>query len=427
MKRTDSDTSSQQLQAMYESLPYPARDPEDERKRLVRTGLDFLPKISHYGFAGQLDPERPFRALIAGGGTGDSAIYLAEQLRSRPAELVYVDFSRASMAIAQQRAAVRQLSNIQFVHASLLALDELALQPFDYINCSGVLHHLPDPLAGLCALRDQLKPEGVLGLMVYAQYGRTAIYQVQELMRLVAGQTDQPTRLSLTWKMLDSLPETHWLKRSAELHTDHERYGDAGLADLFLNPIDRAYTVPELYEWLDQARLDLIAFADHPLAYQPEYYIQDPVLLSAVRKKTQREQQAIAELMSGTLIKHTFYAAKTARKPAALSDSVIPIAAIGFDLEAVKRQLTSGRAGSQAVLENPDNSVKLPINPISTGFFSELGQGLTVAQLTGRLGEIPALRSAPPHWVRQQLAGLCDLLVKTGFIHYSEFDWPSAI
>ena len=49
----------------------------------------------------------------------------------------------------------------------------------------GVLHHLEDPDAGLRALLDMLNDGGALGLMVYARYGRTGVYHMQALMKLV--------------------------------------------------------------------------------------------------------------------------------------------------------------------------------------------------------------------------------------------------
>lgn len=57
--------------------------------------------------------------LIAGGGTGDSAIYMAEQLKDKNAEVVYLDFSKPSMEIVQKRAEKRDLTNIKWVYDSI--------------------------------------------------------------------------------------------------------------------------------------------------------------------------------------------------------------------------------------------------------------------------------------------------------------------
>jgi 2-polyprenyl-3-methyl-5-hydroxy-6-metoxy-1,4-benzoquinol methylase len=64
--------------------------------------------------------------------------------------------SSASLAIAKKRAEIRGLTNIAWIHDSLLNLGRLGLGKFDYINCVGVLHHLENPDDGLRALLEVL-------------------------------------------------------------------------------------------------------------------------------------------------------------------------------------------------------------------------------------------------------------------------------
>src|SRR5215831_13916479 len=245
------DTTTAAVRSQYEHLPYPHRDPENERRELRRTWLDDLPMIAHYGYGGAQPFGKGFRALVAGGGTGDGTIFLAEQLRCTDAEVVHLDISSASIAVAQKRAEMRGLGNIRWVRESLLDLPRLGLGTFDYINCVGVLHHLDDPDAGLKALVGALKNDGVLGLMVYALYGRTGVYQMQSLLRLVnEGASDAGERLTRTKEILAALPRGNWFKRGEELYSDHQR-GDAGTYDLLLHSRDRAYTVGELYDWIE--------------------------------------------------------------------------------------------------------------------------------------------------------------------------------
>ena len=156
---------------------------------------------------GEQNFRHKFRVLCAGAGTGDAPLSLAEQLNNTDAEIVYLDFSLASMRIAQKRAAMRGLANIVWFHDSLGTstssssytftmsyfqmnpdamikecypenLPQLGLGKFDLISCSGMLHHLPDPQAGLNTLAASLKPGGGMAIMVYPQVFRTAIYQV---------------------------------------------------------------------------------------------------------------------------------------------------------------------------------------------------------------------------------------------------------
>ncbi|HVR66390.1 MAG TPA: class I SAM-dependent methyltransferase, partial [Verrucomicrobiae bacterium] len=115
---------SDSVREQYELYPYPPRDPRDEARRLIQGSPSHLLEINHYIFAGRRDFGQPFRALIAGGGTGDGAIMLAQQLADRrcPAEVIYLDLSESSRKIAEARAAARGLKNISFHTGSLLDL-----------------------------------------------------------------------------------------------------------------------------------------------------------------------------------------------------------------------------------------------------------------------------------------------------------------
>jgi len=76
------------------------------------------------------------------------------------------------------------LHNLQLRQLPIERANELETT-FDQIVCTGVLHHLPDPDAGLRALRGVLNADGAMHLMVYAPYGRTGIYMLQEFCRRI--------------------------------------------------------------------------------------------------------------------------------------------------------------------------------------------------------------------------------------------------
>ena len=113
---------------------------------------------------------------------------LAQQMASlgRAGQVTWLDRSAAALAIAQARAEARGLTNIVWEQRSLLDLPGSGLGPFDYIDCCGVLHHLPDPAEGLRALLSVLAPGGGMGLMVYAPHGRTGVYMMQDALRRLA-------------------------------------------------------------------------------------------------------------------------------------------------------------------------------------------------------------------------------------------------
>ena len=357
------------VKAQYEAMPYPPRDPTDERARLVRTWLDDLAMINHYCFAGKATFRDGFRVLVAGGGTGDSTIFLAEQLRDSDAEIVHLDFSSASLAIAQERAAVRGLQNIRWINDSLLSLPSLEVGKFDYINCVGVLHHLADPDAGLNALLAVSKDGGAMGVMVYAAYGRTGVYQMQSLMRLI--NTDETThsgQIANTHQILDCLPPTNWFKRGEALYGDH-RNGDAGIYDLLLHSQDRAYTVGQLYEWLvDKHELN-IEFTDVERgrsSYLPHLLmgISPPEVLTTIRAMPLRTQYEIAELIHGRVQMHSFYLTRSAAAKIVYGDpDCIPFL---FHEPVTGPQLAEVFARSRGqpfVLDHAHTGVSITINP----------------------------------------------------------------
>jgi len=297
------------VRTQYEELPYPERDPQDEKKRIRMTIYDGIDRINHICHGGRKDFTKSSRILIAGGGTGDSTIFLAEQLRHSDCDIVYLDFSKASLDIAKERANIRGLNNITWIHDSILNIPDLNLGKFDHINCSGVLHHLESPDEGLRALESVLSDKGSLHLMLYGQYGRTVIYQIQDLLKLSSKNANTDEKINICRKLMSTFHDNHWYQFVKHAYTNLR---DIELYDLFLHSQDRAYTVPQLYEFIESAGLKInkLLFSGQSAGnylYEPRFYIQDETLLETIDELPEREQQAIAELMNGLIGKHELY------------------------------------------------------------------------------------------------------------------------
>jgi len=311
-----SDATDALLAAQYEALPYPPRDPRDEAKRLIVGSPGHLREIDYWIFGARRPATRPLHALIAGGGTGDATIMLAQQLAAadRPGSVMWLDRSGASLRLAQARAATRGLTNIAWEQRSLLDLPGSGLGPFDYVDCCGVLHHLPDPEAGLQALLSVLAPGGGLGLMVYAPHGRTGVYMVQDALRMLAP-PDQPIgpRLDTARRVLRHLPETAWFRMNQHLQ-DHIIGGDAGVYDLLLNPRDRAYSVPEFAALLAGVGLEIVCWVE-PVRYDPLLLLPDPKLRSRAEALEPLARAALAEALAGNMSIHVVYCVRSGQSP----------------------------------------------------------------------------------------------------------------
>ena len=299
------------LAQQYEAYPYPKRDPRDEAKRLIVGSPGHLREVDYWVFGARRPTGRALNALIVGGGTGDATIMLAQQLAEavRPGTVTWLDRSSAALEVARARAAGRRLTNIAWEQRSLLDLPGSGLGPFDYIDCCGVLHHLPDPAAGLRALTSVLAPGGGLGLMLYAPHGRTGVYMLQDALHLLAPLTDPPqARLETAKRVMRHLPQSAWLRFNRNF-SDHLTGGDAGLYDLLLNPRDVPFSVPAMDALLAGAGLSVTCWIE-PMRYDPATWLPDPKLRERTAALDPVSRAALAEGLTGNMSTHTVYAVR---------------------------------------------------------------------------------------------------------------------
>tara|TARA_E500000305_G_scaffold33078_1_gene25110 strand:+ start:4505 stop:5749 length:1245 start_codon:yes stop_codon:yes gene_type:complete len=314
--------------AFYESHPYPYRpagNAGDETLIGIPGDLRF---INHYVFGGRRDFKKPMRVLVAGGGTGDAIVGLGRQLAKLgcPAKLVYIDLSTRSREIAEERCRKLGLGGIRFHTGRIQDLPELEPQPFDYIDFCGVINHVGDQQEVVDVLASLLTPDGGMGIMAYGQLGRTGVYHVQDMLRLAgAGQEDIKTARSL----LGALPVTNWHRRN-EIFCNTASEPDVEVADRYLNPSDRAFSVSELRDIMNAAGLDIASFVPS-LLYDPAAHIADPALRERIGKLSWIDRCVFAELFHGDIAMHNFYVVRSGQRPDAArligEKSAIPIMA----------------------------------------------------------------------------------------------------
>ena len=196
--------------------------------------------------------------------------------------------------------------------------------------------------------------------MLYAKHGRTSIYQMQDLLkRIHANEPDIQKRIDRTRVLLSSLPEGNWFNFNSGAYSI-ELQSDIGVYDLLLHSQDRAYTVSELYDYVEGSDLVLnkLFNSDHPLGdmlFQPETFIRDQAMLDDIKKQSFREQAAICELMFGQLMKQCCFISFKEKTPPSFNDlALVPSISVYSSHETVYEELKSAFLG---------DSPKIGVNP----------------------------------------------------------------
>ncbi|MEO3924511.1 amino acid adenylation domain-containing protein [Micromonosporaceae bacterium B7E4] len=239
-QRPADDPGLDEVVRLYDRYPYPSPDDTGGLLHDVANAVAYL--VEEDGLAG-------WRVLDAGCGTGHRLVALA--LRHPEARFVGVDPSPGSLAVARALAARHGATNVRF---ALGGIPESRLPGgFDLVVCSGVLHHLTDPVAGLGWLVDRLAPDGLLFCWLYHAFGEHDRLLDRELARLLASTGGAEPDLTVVRALgLSLAPARYGATATA---------GGAGAAtraaydvDAFLHPVVRLTTfaeVPAMFEGVD--------------------------------------------------------------------------------------------------------------------------------------------------------------------------------
>jgi SAM-dependent methyltransferase len=289
---------SEEVRDFYERMPYPGpvanldRDLHGQPER----------RRAHFHLTWPTEQLRAgLEILVAGCGTSQAARHA---LREPLARITAIDISETSLRHTRELKRKYELENLGLHRLAIEDVGQLG-RSFDLVVCTGVLHHLSDPDAGLRSLRAVLNPDGAMRLMVYAPYGRAGIYMMQEYCRLLQIRASKSDLQSLG-AILDALPGDHPISGLLRRAKDF-RNPDA-MADALLHPQDRAYTVPELFDWLDRCGLSFGRWIEQA-PYLPQCgAIAKSPHAARLAALPARRQHAAAELFRGTMHSHSFIA-----------------------------------------------------------------------------------------------------------------------
>lgn len=242
--------SSIAVQAQYEVNPYPRwqAPPAPPKSALAN---DFRRKFSRR--ADSQHETSGTRLLVAGCGTGFEPIDIAR--RDSSIAVTAIDLSRKSLAYAKRQAQALGCTNVDFYQGDILDLPQTQWK-YDLIVCTGVLHHMIDPLAGWKVLRERLVDNGMMRISLYSAHARhlTSIAREQIKSRGLQGRPDD-IREFRQWLLKEARTD-----ELASLSASDDFYSMSGCRDLLFHVQEQLFTLPEIQAALDKLNLRFCGF-----------------------------------------------------------------------------------------------------------------------------------------------------------------------
>lgn len=245
------DVISNKVREQYEENPYP---------RWVKIGLPLRPKTIEQlasGLSLKISNPIVFRTLkpiilIAGGGTGQHTISSASRYLN--AQILCIDLSLKSLAYAKRKTVELEVSNINYLQGDILALAKLGRQ-FDIIECSGVLHHMQDPMKGWKALIDRLNAGGLIRLGLYSEVARQHILRIRD--------SNQDNNIGSSTAEIKSFREMVKLSTNSDhkkIASSPDFYSLSTLRDLIFHVEEHRFNIPQLKSCLSELGLEFCGF-----------------------------------------------------------------------------------------------------------------------------------------------------------------------
>lgn len=205
-------------------------------------------------FNGAVLAPKTARILLAGSGSFSP---YPTALANPQGLITALDLSASSLKRAQWHTWLHLHFNVEFVQGDLLeATRRFGQQTFHFIDSYGVIHHIPDAQGAGRVLHDLLQPGGVIRMMLYSKCARRSIESVRRALRLL-----KVCEVAQIKELYANAPLDSRFRNCLDSTPDAQF--DAGLADLFLHPYAKNYSVDDLLLWLRDVGLEPLRFA-HP-------------------------------------------------------------------------------------------------------------------------------------------------------------------
>ena len=194
------------------------------------------------------------KILLAGSGSFSP---YPTAVANQEAQITALDLSVENLKRARLHTLIHRQFNVDFVAGDIIEAHKfLGENSFQLIDCYGVLHHILDAVSALNSIHLMLKTGGLLRIMVYSKCARKPVESIRKSLKIL--HIDELKKLKVLYKK--SKNESRFRNY---LDSTYESKFDSGLADMFLHPYTKTYTINGLLKLLDAADFEPLLFIHH--------------------------------------------------------------------------------------------------------------------------------------------------------------------
>ena len=226
------DEVTKKVTEFYKNSPFPNYKENDNK-------VTILEKVNKNFLAAKFKKFIGYNKNIleVGCGTGQMSIYFSIGTNNN---IIGLDPTIESLELASNFLIKNNIDNVKLVNADIFD-DVLSDDIFDFIWCSGVLHHTKDPYAAFNIIIKSLKKNGYILIGLYNKMGRMRTI-IRKYLYKVFGEN--------FLKITD--PSLRNLKNNKE----EQR---AWIRDQYIHPVESLHTLDEVLGWFDKNEIEFIS------------------------------------------------------------------------------------------------------------------------------------------------------------------------
>ncbi|MDA9653726.1 class I SAM-dependent methyltransferase [Candidatus Pelagibacter sp.] len=233
---------------------------------------------------------KSLKVLVAGCGSDQVAILA----RCNPIhQFIGIDLSKNSLAHQKKLIEKHNINNVELIHDDFRKIT--FKDKFDYIICSGVIHHLDDINTALDYFKNNLKDVGAIFLMIYGDQQSAGINGIKKVFKNLNFSHNQESIENIR-KILFKLKDQHPAKIFSNLYTDMNN--DAGIVDTFMHPKENFSNIKNFLNTLEKNDLIIKNFVDSRIAPITKYFVDNKILLEKIRSMNVKDRLELAQILN---------------------------------------------------------------------------------------------------------------------------------